>query len=43
MKKAYHVPTVTSEQIKVGVFGCYGSDASGPIGILFPVFGICCH
>jgi hypothetical protein len=40
MKKDYKEPTITSEEIKVGVFGRYGS--SGPIAIIAPLFHICC-
>jgi len=41
MKKDYKEPTITSEQIKVGVFGQYGH--TGPISFLIPLLGICCH
>jgi len=42
MKKGYHAPTITTEEIKVGVFGKYGSS-SGPLAIINPLFGWCCN
>ena len=29
MKRAYMAPSITSESIKIGVFGCYGSGNGG--------------
>jgi hypothetical protein len=42
MKKEYKEPTITSEEIKVGVFGKYGCT-SGPIAFINPLFHICCN
>jgi hypothetical protein len=42
MKKEYKEPTITSEEIKVGVFGKYGCT-NGPIAFINPLFNICCN
>jgi len=29
MKKSYSTPTIRSENLEIGVFGCYGGTSSG--------------
>jgi len=45
-KKMYIKPTLKSESIEIGVFGCYGGTGDGgqwsPIKWFNPLFGWCC-
>ena len=41
-RKVYRTPTVSSENLQVGVFGSYGGQTP-PVQVLEPYFGLCCY
>jgi hypothetical protein len=51
-KKQYQAPEVRSEQVAIGVFGCYGGQGggggggnhnNGPLNFFNPLFHFCCN
>ncbi len=45
MKKTYNAPQLKTEKLEIGVFGDYTGESHhnwNPIGILHPLFGLCC-
>ncbi len=51
MRKEYSSPVMRCETLEVGAFGDYGTEGGddntgsgsfSPIGLLFPLFGLCC-
>jgi len=42
MKETYVQPEVRSETFEPGAFAQSGGGETGPIDVLFPLFGLCC-